>query len=250
MITELTDEQAELYKLGEGDGDYEAEQMNKEMIKETQKQIMQLEDENKEHKKILENPNQAAQHESIRKIITQNEKQIEKMKKIIEKESGDYEGDPIDIAYVFTAPKDVETDHPFKAPRLLYYSELIPIKDCMFSVLQDKMCEPKSYASYANAVFIQTAIWQLRNDALKKINDYSVLVKDKITIDIVKGDILQMDDCVVGQLKKTKPDADLAQFLPNFDKDLEKYYQETVYKIHKDGKKDIYTIEDGGVIPC
>ena len=81
------------------------------------------------------------------------------MKLILEKEQADYEGDPIDVAYVFTAPKEVDTNYPFKAPRLIYYSELCPIKDCMFSILQDKMCEPKSHASYTNAVFIQTAIW-------------------------------------------------------------------------------------------
>ena len=45
--------------------------------------------------------------------------------------------------------------------------------------------------------------------------------------------------------------ADLAPFLPDFDKDLETYYENTVYHIHKKpGKKDIYTIEDGGGIPC
>lgn len=86
---------------------------------------------------------------------------------------------------------------------------------------------------------MQCVLRQNHNDKLQSLSDTSVKINGTVTLEIVVGDILTMDGCVVGQLVGKKPTPEMAPFLPNFDQDLQKHTEHTEY-----------SIEDGGVIPC
>lgn len=121
----------------------------------------------------------------------------------------------------------------------MYWGEVDTIENCIFEFLSDKSYKPKCAAPETNCISIQTVLRRMQNDKIQQLSQAACKVNDLIMIELVIGNILQMNGAIVGELVNKKPTREIEHLLPNFEEELAKHKKDTEY-----------CIEDGGVLPC
>ena len=138
---------------------------------------------------------------------------------------------PIPLLTDMTLEKRDKAQKPeFPYYRNIYWGDLKEIEDCGLWNFREKQLVPKALYPMSNAIFMQHVFPEMCNYNIKSTGQYSCVVNDCLTIEIHIGDPLKQDGAVIGILKKQKPTPEIAPYLPNWDKDYDKFCEKTYIK--------------------
>lgn len=113
--------------------------------------------------------------------------------------------------------KNERSKEQFTAYRNLYWGELQPINNCMFYFFSDKSWKPKCSAPLPNCISIQEVLRRQQNNQIDMVANNACQVNKLVKIEVMQGDVLQMDGTIVSQIFEEEATLDMKPYLPDLE---------------------------------